>query len=236
MMTPLHRAACALPLLAAAVGCGGGGAKATAVVPDVAPTKARALAAVKAINLTIDDLPLFTTNPPHKARPGETDYDAVFSTCLGVPAGKVGRVAAVEVSFSHDFREVVSHVDVKATLPRAQQDVNAIRKPGAAACLAQTLKGALSDGIGADASVSKPRVTAFTPDAALGAKGAFGFNATATVRLAQGALPVHVTYMGFAVKHTEVSLMVMSVGQPFAAAQRDGLFATLTANATKHAV
>ena len=235
-MSRLVRAACAVPVLIALAGCGGGAATAPAALPDVTPTKARAVAAARAINLTIDDLPLFTRDRDTKKTPESAALDRRFSRCIGIPVGNLQTVAEVDASFSHDFRMVASDVDVVKTLSAAKRDVAAIRKPGAGACVAEVLGTVLERSMDGQGSVSTPSVRTFTPNPAYGASEAFGFEITATVRLPQGQLPVHLAFMGFAVKHTEVSLMVISPGRPFPADQRDGLFITLVQTAKAKAV
>ena len=236
-MSRLVRAACLIPVLVALAGCGGGASPASVKMVDVAPTKIRAIAAAKAINLTLDDLPLFKRDRVSSADKKRNEvYDRAFNRCLGLPAGSAGLLAEVGTSFSTQLRQVSSEVDVVPTFRVADRDVAAMHKPGAADCVGSVLKSVVIDAVGGQGDVASSRVSAFTPNAAYGAKGAFGFEATMKIRIPQGEMPMHFAFMGFAHKHTEVSLLVIGLGQAFPSDQRDGLFITLVQNAHTKAV
>lgn len=243
-----------LPLLAL-VGCGGSSgssagsgssAAASTAPPSPSPspaapplTKAQAVAAAKAINLTAADVGAGYTGSPSSTSPAEDKDSAAFAACVGstLPSAAVADVSSLDFSKGSGLqtRQVSSDVTVVATAAEAKADLAAFQSQKATTCLTTFITKTLAGAAGPNVTFGPPVVTRIdTP--APGADGSFGYDVKATAKASGVEISFDVVLQAFLMKRCEVDLTVLSVGPPFPADERSALLSKLVAHATTAAV
>lgn len=228
-------AAATLALALLAAGCSGGSGD-----KDSAPSKDKANAAAKAINLTKADAPSgWKTSDADNSGSGADDDKIALYGCNGL--SKADAEDVVDVS-SDDLvkgtepltTQVNSEVEVLSSLDQAERVRKAFSGDKAVDCvkkyfLDQIGKEADSSG----AKIGTPKVTSRTP---AGVDKGFGFDVTLPISASGISLNVKASVVGFFVKHTEVELTTLTIGEVPSDYDQGALLSKLQDRAKKSAV
>ena len=224
-------------------GCGGSsGSSGSLKASSTPPSKAAAEAAAAAMNLTVKDVPVGYEGAPHESSPDSKSQTAAFAACAGASNVDSDTIADV---YSQDFskgtrlnsQKVSSEVQVVKSTRLATSDLKAYQGDKTKTCLATFISKLLAkqSGGAGGATFSAPQITQLTPKAD-GIEGAFGYQVNLTASAAGLTIPFEIAIEGLLVKHSEVSLTVLSIGGPFPTSDRDALFAKLAARSVSSAV
>ena len=224
-----------------AAGCGGSSGT-SSVSSSKPPTKAAAEAAAASINLVAADLPSDYKGAPHQSSSDDKAQTAAFAACAGASNVESDTVADVN---SDDFskgaqltmKQVTSDVQVVKSSSSASADLKAYQSDKAQGCLATFITKLLAkqSGGAGGATFGPPKVSRLQPSAP-GIDGAFGYQVTLTASAAGLTIPFEISIEGFLVKHSEISLTLLSVGGPFPTSDRDALFSKLASRSVTSAV
>ena len=244
-----------LPVLAVAGGallsCGGSSqttqtSHSAAAIPHstgptgTVPTKARALAFARAVNLTAADLPSFTASSNHEtSTPGEQRLEREMLAC----AGPVSLKSGVAEASSREFElkrgilrlGVSSQVSVVSTSAAAAKGLAAIRSAPVRGCFSRYLDQLFKSQRFAGATVGSVSIQSGTPPAP-GATGGFGWRVTATFTVRRLRVPFYLDFLGFVYGPAEVTILSTGVLRPFPASIQQQLFSMLLDRAKAHSL
>jgi hypothetical protein len=245
-----HKSVPVLVLAVMLAGCGGGGrhvraptsahAKSTGAASH-APTRARALAFARAVNLTAADLPGFHHSVKHD---GETQREKRFTErlrrCTGVSGSSsrgAGGALAEQNSGSFRLRRDVLELTVSSEVSVAQRsdlatrELAVIRSKRVRKCFADYLDLVLGSQSHAGATIKPVSIQAGTPPAP-GATGSFGWRITEPFTVRGLRLSLYVDILGFVIGPARVTLVSSGAVRPFPAEIQQRLFALLLARAS----
>jgi hypothetical protein len=201
-------------------------------------SKAWALAAAHAVNLTAADVPGFSVAT---AKQGETAqekrYERELLSCVG-PLGSSSKLASAsskEFELNHGILElgVSSEVGVAPTPATAASELAAIRSTHVRACFAHYFDLVLRRHRYAGGTIGPVSVASGTPPAA-GTTGGFGWRVTATLVIRGIRIPFYLDILGFVYGPATVTMFSTGAVQPFPAAAQQRLFALLLSRAKVH--
>jgi hypothetical protein len=206
-----------------------------------APTRARALAFARAVNLTQADLPGFTATESHASSSAkERQLERQMLSCTGLSGG--GSSSVVEQG-SKDFRlkrqvvdlSVSSEVSVAASAADAARGLKALRSAHIRGCFSSYLTHVLQGEHIAGATPGRVTIQSGTPPAP-GTSGSFGWRVTATFIVHSIKLPIYLDFLGFVDGPSEVTLLSSGLLEPFPAQAQQHLYTLLLARAKAHAL
>lgn len=215
------------------------------------PTKTRAIAFVRAVNLTAADVPGFvaTSKREHEHEtPAEKRLKHELTRCIG---GTLEAHNGLAEAGSKDFKlernilrfSVNSEVSVARTPAVAARELAAIRGSHVRACLSHYLKLLLENQFlgkeksGADINPNSISLSiAHGTPPAPGATGSFGWRITATIAVRNVKLRFYIDILGFVDGRAEVSLFSSGALRPFPAAIQEHLYWLLLKRAEAHPV
>jgi hypothetical protein len=247
----MPRAAMLALLLAAAslVACGGHGAAPHAgsprarSAPHGSPTRTRALAFARAVNLTAADLPGFASAQHAGAKPQRRAEGELFR-CAGArrAAGSENSSALATASspsfeFKHGIIDlgVSSEVGVARSSALARAELAALHSGRVRGCFTRYLDSVLSAGRPHGTIVGSVSIEAGTPPAP-GASGSFGWRVRATFGVNGLKVPVYLDLLGFVYGPARVTLVSSGALRPFPALAQQRLFSLLLSRAQAHAI
>lgn len=217
------------------------GASSTATTPAEragSPTRQRALAFARAVNLTPADVPGFAASEKHDSKSaGERRLEHEMLRCAGI----AGAASGVAEQSSKDFQlkhaildfSVSSEVSVQASPAAANRSLRAIRSAHVRGCfsrfLGQIFKGQQVKG----ATAGPVTIQSGTPPAP-GTSGSFGWRVTATFDVRGIKVPIYLDFLGFVRGPSEVTLLSSGLLRPFPASVQQHLFALLLSRAKAH--
>ena len=205
------------------------------------PTRARALAFARAVNLTQADLPGFTATEQHASSSArERQLERQMLSCTGLSGG--GKKIIVEQG-SKDFRykrqivdlSVSSEVSVAASAADAASMLKALHSAHIRSCFSGYLTHVLQGEHVSGATSGGVTIQSGTPPAP-GTSGSFGWRVTATFIVHGIKLPIYLDFLGFVDGPSEVTLLSSGLLRPFPAAAQQHLFTLLLARAKAHAL
>jgi hypothetical protein len=241
------------PILAAALavtalsGCSGkgqtartgaGAAKHASSAPSktASPTRARALAFARAVNLSAADVPgLRVAAKPQHRSPADRHTERELARCVGLSgAGQLFEAASPDFEHSAGIShfDVSSNVAVSSSAALAAHELGQLRSVRAKGCLKRYL-AALLNGSLTNATVGPVSVQEGTPPAA-DAGGSVGLRISTSITVRSIPIPFYLDILAFASRSSQVSLMSTGVPVPFPAATQQRLFLTLLARAKAH--
>jgi hypothetical protein len=190
-------------------------------------------ATAQGINLTATDLPGWqeSPNPPNTKNPG---LQSKLAACVG--RSNPGKDHVVDVSspnFDKGPVEISSDVTMVRSHADGLADLRSMKNPKLASCAKKYLTPALSSSLPKGATISKVKVSTFSPPEAVPNSFALRVSLTVTGKT-QGitiSVPVTVTEIGFLVGRAEVTLNEDQKGQPSPIAVEPGLIRTLSSRA-----
>jgi hypothetical protein len=206
------------------------------------PTRARALAFARAVNLTQADLPGFTATEKHDSSSAkERRLEHQMLSCTGL-SGSGGSQSILEQS-SKDFRlkrqiidlSVSSEVSVAASAADAARGLKALRSAHIRGCFSEYLTHVLQGEHVNGATPGRVTIQSGTPPAP-GTSGSFGWRVTATFIVHSIKLPIYLDFLGFVDGPSEVTLLSSGLLQPFPAQAQQHLYTLLLARAKAHAL
>ena len=202
------------------------------------PSRQRAKAFARAVNLTPADVPGFAATAKRDESSGsEKRLERQMLSCAGIS----GTGKAVLEEGSREFRlkrriidfGVSSEVAVQASAAQAQRGLAAISSAHVRGCfsryLQQIFKGEQTKG----ATAGSVTIQAGTPPAP-GMSGSFGWRVTATFIVRGIKIPIYLDFLGFIDGPSEVTLLSSGLISPFPAAVQQHLFALLLSRARSH--
>jgi hypothetical protein len=207
-----------------------------------APTRARALAFARAVNLTQADVPGFTATEKHASSSAkERKLEHQMLSCTGLGGG--GGSQSVVEQGSSDFRlkrqivdlSVSSEVSVAASAADAARGLKALRSAHIRGCFSSYLTHVLQGEHVAGATPGRVSIQSGTPPAP-GTSGSFGWRVTATFVVHRIKLPIYLDFLGFVDGPSEVTLLSSGLLQPFPAQAQQHLYTLLLARAKAHAL
>ncbi|HEX4483551.1 MAG TPA: hypothetical protein VH081_07165 [Solirubrobacteraceae bacterium] len=207
-----------------------------------APTRARALAFARAVNLTQADLPGFTATEKHDSSSAkERRLERQMLSCTGLSGG--GSSQSILEQSSKDFRlkhqiidlSVSSEVSVAASAADAARGLKALRSAHIRSCFSSYLTHVLQGEHVAGATPGRVTIQSGTPPAP-GTSGSFGWRVTATFIVHSIKLPIYLDFLGFVEGPSEVTLLSSGLLQPFPAQAQQHLYTLLLARAKAHAL
>jgi hypothetical protein len=205
------------------------------------PSRARALAFARAVNLTAADVPGFTpSHKPNGESPAERRLQQQLRSCggaAGAGALKRSQGALVEAS-SPDFElhrsvlalSVSSEVAVAHTSAQAAATLAAIRNPRLRACFSRYLSSLLKSQHYPGAQVLGVSIAAGTPPAP-GTAGGFAWRVTATLAIRTIHISFYFDILGFIDGPAQVTLTSSGTVRPFPARAQEQLYSQLLARA-----
>jgi hypothetical protein len=208
-----------------------------------APTRARALAFARAVNLTQADVPGFAASEKHASSSArERQLEWQMLSCTGLSGGSDGAKSIVEQG-SKDFRlkhqivdlSVSSEVSVAASAADAARGLKALRSAHIRGCFSSYLTHVLQGEHVAGATPGRVSIETGTPPAP-GTSGSFGWRVTATFIVHGIKLPIYLDFLGFVDGPSEVTLLSSGLLQPFPAQAQQHLYSLLLARAKAHAL
>lgn len=208
-----------------------------------APTRARALAFARAVNLTAADVPGFTASEKHaSSSASEQRLERQMLSCTGLGSAAGGAKSIVEQG-SEDFRlkrqivdlSVSSEVSVAASAADAARGLKALRSAHIRGCFSSYLTHVLQGEHVAGAKPGRVSIQTGTPPAP-GASGSFGWRVTATFIVHGIKLPIYLDFLGFVDGPSEVTLLSSGLLEPFPAQAQQHLYTLLLARAKAHAL
>jgi hypothetical protein len=215
------------------------GASLAATASTSPVTKKQATAFAHAVNLTAADLPGFKLSTSAGANPesaAEKRLEHQLLHCVH-PASTKGLVEVSSAEFEREtessHESVQSQVTVAPSAGLASRELAVIRSGHSRSCVSHYLdlyfKGKQYSG----AKVSPVVVTPGTV-AAPGTSGGFAWRISIAVTAHAVKVPTYVDILGFIDGPAEVSLITVSLPQPFPDASEQRLFSTLLRRAKAH--
>jgi hypothetical protein len=209
------------------------------------PTRARALAFARAVNLTQADVPGFTASEKHASSSArERQLERQMLSCTGLGAGgRAGGGKSVVEQSSKDFRlkrqivdlSVSSEVSVAASAAEAARGLKAMRSAHIRGCFSSYLTHVLQGEHVKGAKAGGVSIQTGTPPAP-GTSGSFGWRVTATFIVHDIKLPIYLDFLGFVDGPSEVTLLSSGLLRPFPAEAQQHLYSLLLARAKAHAL
>jgi hypothetical protein len=215
-----------------------GGGPSTPAPATPAPSKQRALAFARAVNLTQADVPGFTPTEPHPhSSPAERKIYRELLACTGI-AGKAHTVAeASSKSFAlkHGLVDlsVSSEVTVAGSDAEAQRLRAAVQSAHVRACFSHYLELLFKRQHVKGATAGAVTIQSGTPPAP-GTSGGFGWRVTARYIVRGVPVPFYLDVLGFIDGPSEVTLTSTGLLRPFPAEAQQHLFALLLSRAKEH--
>jgi hypothetical protein len=201
-------------------------------------TKARALAAARAVNLTAADLPGFTVSSRKQTKTTqEKGYERELLRCLGPQAAgtQLAEAGSKDYELSHGILQlgVSSEVSIAPTPAMASAKLAAVRSPRVRGCFAHYFERLLKGQRYAGAAIGPVSLASGTPPAA-GTTGGFGWRVTATLDLHGVRVSFYLDILGFVYGPATVMLFSTGALEPFPAAAQQHLFGVLLGRAKAH--
>jgi hypothetical protein len=230
--------ASAAPAVAHDVASSVGSARGSVSTP--APSRAQALAFVRAVNLSVGDIPEASVEPKH--RPTETASERREEQACETHAGWGHLDTLAEASSPNLKRGQELEIERIASAAAVLSDERAVARqfallttPALRECLARVLARYLDDRQIRDAHWGRVMVTRL-PVQAPGATATVGIRVVATLEIPfnEVSVPIYVDELGFAIGRAEVALSAVSVTQPVPASTEQELVALLLARAKAH--
>lgn len=203
-----------------------------------APSRQRALAYARAVNLTAADVPGFTPTTPHEhSSASERKLEREMLRCTGL----AGASKAVLEESSKSFAlkrgivdlSVSSEVSVEASAAQAQRVREAVASAHVRDCFSHYLEQLFKGQSLGGARAGPVTIQSGTPPAP-GTGGGFGWRVSASFTVRGIKLPFYLDILGFVDGPSEVTLMSSGVLRPFPAEAQQHLFALLLARARTH--
>jgi hypothetical protein len=202
------------------------------------PSKQRAVAFARAVNLTSADVPGFAaTQKQHSSSGSEKQLERQMLRCAGIS----GSAKAVAEESSQSFRlkhqivdlTVSSEVAVESSAAQAQKALSAIRSSHVRACFTRYLQQTLAGQQAKGATPGPVTIQSGTPPAP-GMSGSFGWRVTARFDVRGIKVPIYLDFLGFVDGPSQVTLLSSGLLQPFPAAAQQHLFSLLLSRARSH--
>jgi hypothetical protein len=203
-----------------------------------APTKARALAFARAVNLTAADVPGFRVSSTHE---GKTAREQQLERQALACAGPVASEKKIAEESSRDFElkrgildlGVSSEVSVARTPAIAASGLSALRGAHVRSCFSHFLDLLLKDQRFGGATAGPVSIQSGTPPAP-GTTGGFGWRVTATFAVQHITVHLYLDLLGFVDGPAQVTLFSSGILRPFPAAVQQQLFSLLLNRAKAH--
>ncbi len=201
-------------------------------------TRARALAAARAVNLSAADLPGFTVSSRKDTKTAqERGYERELLRCLGPQASgaQLAEASSKEYELSHGILElgVSSEVSVAPTPAMASAKLAAVRSPRVRGCFARYFERLLKSQRYAGAAIGPVSLASGTPPAS-GTTGGFGWRVTASLDIHGVKVSFYLDILGFVYGPATVTLFSTGALEPFPAAAQQHLFGLLLDRAKAH--
>jgi len=216
--------------------------------PGTAPSRGRALAFARAVNLTADDLPGFTPSEKHDTSSArEKRLEGELVKCAGTAGlhatggARAGERRALADASSKEFQlkhgivnfSVSSQVSVQPDAAEARKALRAIRSAHVRDCFSHYLQLLFEGEHLRGARVSGVSIQAGIPPAP-GTTGGFGWRITASFDVRGVKIPVYLDFLGFVDGPAEVTLLSSGLIRPFPAEVQQQLFSLLLSRAKEH--
>ncbi|MEA2298941.1 MAG: hypothetical protein QOF77_1877 [Solirubrobacteraceae bacterium] len=199
-----------------------------------APTRARAGAFARAVNLVAADLPGYAS-AKSRTTAGEKRFGASVARCAGgVDGGEV--LSADSPDFSQASPGGLAELDANSTVSVARssgiaaKDLAVVRSSRGKACLVAAVDQLLKSMKVAGVSFGRATVTTTRPPAP-GANGSFELRLRITANAGGVRIPFYLHTLGFRLGPAAVALSTLGILTPFPAADEQRLFAVLLARA-----
>ncbi|HWG08357.1 MAG TPA: hypothetical protein VN672_05055 [Solirubrobacteraceae bacterium] len=214
------------------------------------PSRERALAFARAVNLTADDVPGFTASAKHSSSSArEKRLEREMVRCAGTAglgtaeARAAGGHKALADQDSKEFElkhgiidfSVSSQVSVQASAAEARKGLTAIRSAHVRNCFSRYLQLIFEGQRVKGAKTGPVSIQAGIPPAP-GTSGGFGWRITASFIVRGIKVPIYLDFLGFVKGPAEVTLLSSGLIRPFPAEVQQHLFALLLARAREHAL
>ncbi len=230
-----------LALLTSGCAGGSGGGK------DVAPTKAQADAAAKAINLLQADVSADYKGTDHDSTDDglEEQVGTELATCLKADKSLADKATTVSKGYSQDFEkgaapsslQVSSEVEVVTSTDLGKKQLALYTSDKTPDCLSAAYQKAFATTFKDEPGVTLGKITIKKVDAdASGTDGAFGYTITLPLSGGGQSFTVSANFYGFLKKHTKVTLTTSAFGSDFPDTLKDDLYGKLVERAKKSAV
>lgn len=212
------------------------------------PTRERALAFARAVNLTADDVPGFTAKAKHDSDSArEKKLGRELAQCTGAKSLSGGESSlpgegkAVADESSKDFQlkhgvidfSVSSGVSVQSSAAGARRGLQAIRSAHVRKCFSHYLQLLFAGQHVKGATPGPVSIQAGTPPAP-GTSGGFGWRITASFTIRGIKVPIYLDFLGFVSGPAEVTLLSSGLIRPFPAEIQQQLFSLLLSRAKEH--
>jgi hypothetical protein len=217
---------------------GGSPAVAASAAKGSALTKAQALAATRAVNLTAADLPGFTVSSGKQTKTTRgKGYERELLRCLGPQASvaQLAEASSKDFELSHGILQlgVNSEVSVAPTPAMASAKLAAVRSPRVRGCFARYFERLLKSQRYAGAAIGPVSLASGTPPAS-GTTGGFGWRVTATLNIRGVRALFYLDILGFVYGPATVTLFSTGALEPFPAEAQQRLFGLLLQRAKAH--
>ena len=201
-------------------------------------TAAQAGAFARAVNLTSEDVPGFTSSS--KERHAETPAEEALQRRLQRCAGG-GGTSGQPTRSSQDFtrrgnvlaQTVSSAVSFAPTAAQAAADLKLLRSAHTRQCLASYLDLLFKSKRFGGAAIRRVAIAQGTPPAP-GTAGGFAWRVTAAIAVRGVSVPFYLDILGFVYGPAEVTLQSTGVLVPFPAGAQEQLFSLLLQRARAH--
>lgn len=212
------------------------------------PTRERALAFARAVNLTTDDVPGFTAKAKHDSDSArEKKLGRELAQCTGAKSLSGGESSlpgegkAIADESSKDFQlkhgvinfSVSSGVSVQSSAAGARKGLQAIRSAHVRKCFSHYLQLLFAGQHVKGATPGPVSIQAGTPPAP-GTSGGFGWRITASFIIRGIKVPIYLDFLGFVDGPAEVTLLSSGLIRPFPAEIQQQLFSLLLSRAKEH--
>jgi hypothetical protein len=206
--------------------------------PSQTPSRERAVAFARAVNLTSDDVPGFAPSEKHSS---SSEHEKRLERAMLQCAGVTSKTKGVLEESSKDFQlkhqildfSVSSEVSVQASAAQALHGLTAIRSPHVRSCFSHYLQLIFKGEQVKGATAGPVKIQAGTPPAP-GTSGGFGWRVTATFTVHGVKLPIYLDFLGFVDGPAEVTLLSSGLLRPFPASVQQHLFSLLLSRAKAH--
>lgn len=201
-----------------------------------APTKARAQAFARAVNLTAADLPGFKGSPSSKSR-AEQQFGAMLSRCAGGvdPSREVVDVDSPDFSMEAaqglEEQDVNSNVSVLRSAALAAKDLKAVKSARGRSCLTKATNKLLTSMKTKGVTYGKTTLTKLKRSAP-GSDGSFAFHFKVTANANGLRLPFYIDTIGFTLGPAEIGLTTLGIAEPFPATVEQRLLTLLAGRAS----
>jgi hypothetical protein len=220
------------------IGSGATPPSTTPSTPSQTPSRERAVAFARAVNLTSDDVPGFTPSEKHSS---SSEHEKRLEHAMLRCAGVTSKTKGVLEQSSKDFQlkhqildfSVSSEVSVQASAAQALHGLAAIRSPHVRSCFSHYLQLIFKGEQVKGATAGPVKIQAGTPPAP-GTSGGFGWRVTATFTVHGVKLPIYLDFLGFVDGPAEVTLLSSGLLRPFPAGVQQHLFSLLLSRAKAH--